>query len=125
MSYLSSEMPLVYSVAPADWAVRVCVCYCSFVCKEEQIIQGDTQRMAHLAESAYMKADRENPIVMKQVLGFFVEGLRDRDIKMAMMMDEPQTPEGAYQKALSELKLKIRLDARAEFKKWANGDLPL
>ena len=34
---------------------------------------------------------------------------------MTMMKDEPQTLEGAYQKALSELKWKIQLNARAEY----------
>ena len=47
------------------------------------------------------------------MLGFFIDGLRNRGIKMSVLMDEPETLEGAYQKALSELKWKIWFDARA------------
>ena len=61
------------------------------------------QRVVRLAESAYAG-------VNGQVLGFFIEGLRERDIKMAVMKDESQTLEAGYQKALSEWKWKIRLD---------------
>ena len=56
----------------------------------------------------------KNHIVAKNVQGFFKEGLKERDIKTPVMKDEPKTLEKAYQKALSELKWKIRLDARAK-----------
>lgn len=77
-------------------------------------IQDYMQRVVRLAESAYVGLDGRNEVVAKQVQGFFIKGLRDRDIKMAVMKHEPQTLEAAYQKALSELKWKIRLDANSE-----------
>ena len=78
-------------------------------------IQDYMQRVVRLAESAYVGVDERNEVVAKQVLGFFIEGLRDRDIKMAVTKEEPQTLNAAYQKALSELKWKTRLDASSEY----------
>ena len=80
--------------------------------------QGGTEgilRVVRLAESAYVGVDWRNEVLSKQVLGFFIEGLRERDIKMAVMKDEPQTLEAAYQKALAEWKWKIRLDECSEY----------
>ena len=55
-----------------------------------KIRQGGTEgiqeymlRMVWLAESAYAGVDGRNEVVSKQVLGFFIEGLREREIKMA------------------------------------------
>ena len=48
-------------------------------------IQDYMQRVVHLAESAYVRVDGRNEVVAKQVLEFFIEGLKDRDIKMAVM----------------------------------------
>ena len=58
--------------------------------------------MVRLAEGAYAGVDGGNEVVSKQVLGFFIKGLREREIKMAIKKDEPQILEAAYQKALSE-----------------------
>lgn len=73
------------------------------------------QKVVCLAESAYVGVDKESQMVRKQVLGFFIEGLRDKDIKMIVMKDEPQILEAAYQKALFELKWKIQLEASKEY----------
>ena len=78
-------------------------------------IQEYMQRVVRLAESAYAGIDGRNEVVSKQVLGFFIEGLREREIKKTVMKDEPQTLEAAYQKALSEWKWKIRLDEGSEY----------
>ena len=78
-------------------------------------IQEYMQRVVRLAESAYAGIDGRNEVVSKQVLGFFIEGLREREIKKAVMKDEPQTLEAAYQKALSEWIWKIRLDEGSEY----------
>ena len=78
-------------------------------------IQEYIQRVVRLAKSAYAGIDRRNKVVSKQVLGFFIEGLREREIKKSVMKDEPQTLEAAYQKALSEWKWKIRLDEVSEY----------
>ena len=78
-------------------------------------IQEYMQRVVRLAESAYAGIDGRNEVVSKQVLGFFIEGLREREIKKAVMKDKPQTLEAAYQKALSEWKWKIRLDEGSEY----------
>ena len=59
-----------------------------------------------------MGFDEINEVVASKNLDLFIEGLRERDIKMAVMKDEPQTIE---EKALSELKWKIRLDACSEY----------
>lgn len=73
------------------------------------------QRVVHLAKSAYIGVDGESQVVRQQALEFFIEGLRDWDIKMAVMKDDPQTLEAVYQKAISELKWKIRLDVSTEY----------
>ena len=73
------------------------------------------QRIVRLAESAYVGVDGRNEVVAKQVLGYFIEWPRDRDIKMAVIKEEPQTLDVAYQEALSELKWKTRLDASSEY----------
>ena len=78
-------------------------------------IQKYMQRVMRLAESAYAGVDGRNEVVSKQVLGFFIKGLREREIKMAVMKDEPQTLEAAYQKALSKWKWKIRLHEGSEY----------
>ena len=78
-------------------------------------IQEYMQRVVWLAESTYAGVDGRNEVVSKHVLGFFIEGLREREIKMAVMKDEPQKLEAAYQKALSEWKWKIRLDEGSEY----------
>ena len=78
-------------------------------------IQEYIQRVVRLAEGAYAGVDGRNEVVSKQFLGFFIEGLREREIKMAVMKDKPQTLEAAYQKALSEWKWKIRLDEGSEY----------
>ena len=75
--------------------------------------QDYTQRVVRLAESAYVGVDGRNEVVAKQVLGFFIERLKGRDIKMAVMREEPQTLDAAYQK--SELKGKTRLDASSGY----------
>lgn len=77
-------------------------------------IQDYMQRVVRLAERAYVGEDRTTPVVGKQVMNFFVGGLRDREIKMAVLKAEPSTLELAYQTALAELKWKIRLDANSE-----------
>ena len=62
--------------------------------KEEQ---GEyMQRVVRLVEGTYIGVDWRNEVVSKQVLGFFIEGLREKEIKMAVMK-EPQTLEAAYQ----------------------------
>ena len=59
-----------------------------------------------------MGAERGNQLVTKLVQGFFfIKSLRKRVIKMAVMKDEPQTLEGV----LSELKWKVRFEARNEY----------
>ena len=73
------------------------------------------QRVVRLAEGAYIGVDGRNEVVSKQVQEFFIEGLREREIKMAVMKDEPQTLDAAYQKPLSEWKWKIRLDKGSEY----------
>ena len=73
------------------------------------------QRVVCLAESEYVGVDGRNEVVAKQVLGFFIEGLKDWDIKMAVMKQEPQTLDATYQKGLSELKWETRLDASSEY----------
>ena len=73
------------------------------------------QRVVRLAEGAYVGVDGRNEVVSKQVQGFFIEGLREREIKMAVMKDKPQTLEAAYQKAPSEWKWKIWLDEGSEY----------
>jgi len=73
------------------------------------------QRVLRLAGSAYEGVDGRNEVAVKQVLGFFIEGIRDREIKLAVLKDEPQNLEAAYQKALSELKWKIRLDEGSKY----------
>jgi len=76
-------------------------------------IQDYMQRVLRLAEGAYVGTDGRNEVAVKQVLGFFIEGLRERDIKLTVMKDEPQTLEAAYQKALSEMKWKVRMGSCA------------
>ena len=78
-------------------------------------IQDYTQRVVRLAESTYAGVDGKNEVVAKQVLGFFIERLRDRDIKMTVMKEEQQTLDATYQKGLSELKWKTRLDASSGY----------
>ena len=59
-------------------------------------IQDYMQRVVRLVESAYVWVDERNEVIAKQVLGFFIEGLKDQDIKMAVMKEEPQTLDAAY-----------------------------
>ena len=80
-----------------------------------EVIQDYMQRVVRLAENTYVGVDGRNEAVAKQVLGFFIEGLRDRDIDMAVMKEEPQTLDAANQKALSELKWKTRLDVSSGY----------
>ena len=40
-------------------------------------IQDYMQRVVRLAESAYVGVDGRNEVVAKQVLGYFIEGLKD------------------------------------------------
>ena len=45
-------------------------------------IQDYMQRVVRLAENAYVGVDGRNEVVAKQVLGFFIKGLKDRDINV-------------------------------------------
>ena len=47
------------------------------------------QRVVNLAVSAYIEVDGRNEVVAKQVFGCFIKGLREQDIKMAVMKDKP------------------------------------
>lgn len=78
-------------------------------------LQDYMQRVAYLAESAYIGVDGGSQVIRKQMLGFFIEGIRDQDIKIVVIKGEPLTLEAAYQKTLSELKCKIRLNASMEY----------
>lgn len=61
-------------------------------------VQDYMQRIVHLVESTYIWVYGRSQVVMKQVLGFFIESLRDQDIKMVMMKDESQTLEALIRK---------------------------
>lgn len=81
----------------------------------DESVQDYMQRIVRLAEGAYSAMDANNELVKKQVLGFFIEGLRDKDVKMAVMRDEPTDLHAAYEKALAEVRWKIRLNANREY----------
>lgn len=59
------------------------------------------------ADKAYSGTDKSDP--REQVKRFFLEGLRDTRVQLALLSDELPTVEAAYQKALVEDKLRIMI----------------
>ena len=78
-----------------------------------EALQDYMQRVVRLANRAYAGIDTTAPVVRSQVMNFFIEGLRDRDIKMAVLKSESINLEAAYTAALMELRWKIRVDANS------------
>ena len=67
------------------------------------------ERILNLAERAYGGDRRQDPLVQKQVKDFFVEGLRDPEIKLAVIRADPATLDRAYNLARGESKLRARV----------------
>ena len=76
--------------------------------KKNEGIHQYFERIARLAEGAYAGHNLSEPIIGGQVKNFFIKGLRDKEIRLAVLKDDPQNIDVAYQKALSESKWKIR-----------------
>ena len=68
------------------------------------------QRVLGMAERAYAGWGGNDRVSQHQVRDFFVEGLRDSEVKLAVLKAEPDTIDAAYQKAVSESKWKIRVE---------------
>ena len=61
-------------------------------------------RLETLADRAYETEVRGHEIVRAQVQGFFIEGIRNTNIKLAVLRAEPETIEEACKVALTESK---------------------
>ena len=68
------------------------------------------QRILNLAEKAYESGQRLDHLVRKQVKDFFVEGLGDPEIKLAVIRDDLATLDMAYSLARGESKLRARIE---------------
>ena len=68
------------------------------------------ERILNLAEKAYESGQRLDPLIRKQVKDFFVEGLRDPEIKLAVIRADPTTLDMIYSLARSESKLRARIE---------------
>jgi len=77
-------------------------------------LQNYMQRIFHLADKAYKGTNKSDPIVREQVKRFFIEGLRDPGVKLAVLRNEPPTVEAAYQKAITEDRWRSRITAPSQ-----------
>ena len=66
-------------------------------------------RLLRLARGAYVGNHLNEPIIGNQVKNFFIQGLRDPDIKLAIIKEDPQTVDAAYQKAVLENRWRVRI----------------
>ena len=68
------------------------------------------QRLTNLAEGAYEEEAQAHPIVRTQIKDFFIEGIRDGEVKVAVLRANPETAERAYQLAITESGLRKRIN---------------
>lgn len=74
-----------------------------------ETVQDYMQRLVHLAIGSYGSLDTNNEVIKSQVIGFFIEGLYDRQVKIAVMREEPSDLKVAYEKALIEERWQTRI----------------
>ena len=67
-------------------------------------VQPYIQRVLDLAERAYVGTNRAEPLVQNQIKQFFISGLRDPDIRLAVRREAPPTAEEAFRLSLAEYK---------------------
>lgn len=70
-------------------------------------------RLLDLAEEAYVYCPEELPIIEKQLIGYFTDGLAHGYLRLKVMRDNPPTFQAAVNVAMAEQTLRTRYNLRA------------
>lgn len=81
--------------------------------KEGENVQIYATRLLELAEDAYVFRQDDLPMIEKQLIGYFTDGLAYGYLRMKIMRDNPATFQDAVNIASNEQNLRIRFNLRS------------
>lgn len=81
--------------------------------KRGENIQNFAERVISLAQEAYSEYDAGLNIIDHQIVGFFIDGLSDENIKHKLIRENPRTFQNAVTSAVNEQNVKVRCKLRS------------
>ena len=94
--------------------------------REGENVQVFCERLLNLADDAYAGCDNTQPVIQKQLVSVFTDGLTQTNIKYKLMRENPETLHRAVEIALAEQNLRKRFQLRTGLSnEYGNEETPM